>query len=71
MATVSTHMTTDELLALPESATDRWLIAEELRERPMIKSEASLLPNPICPICAYLSSGYLNEVPCAHRRGLG
>ncbi|MGC8644079.1 MAG: Uma2 family endonuclease [Isosphaeraceae bacterium] len=35
MATVSTLMTTEELLALPENGTDRWLIAGELREIPM------------------------------------
>ena len=37
MATASTLMTTEELLALPENGTDRWLIAGELRERPMTK----------------------------------
>lgn len=35
MATVTTPMTTEELLALPENGMDRWLIAGELRERPM------------------------------------
>jgi Uma2 family endonuclease len=35
MATVTTPMTTEELLALPENGTERWLIAGELRERPM------------------------------------
>src|SRR5437868_122881 len=35
MATVATPLTTNELLALPENGTDRWLIAGELRERPM------------------------------------
>ncbi len=35
MATVTTPMTTAELLALPENGVDRWLIAGELRERPM------------------------------------
>ncbi len=35
MATAESLMTTDELLALPEDGTDRWLIAGELRERPM------------------------------------
>jgi len=30
-------MTTEELLALPEDGTDRWLIAGELRERPMTR----------------------------------
>jgi Uma2 family endonuclease len=34
MATASSLMTTEELLALPEDGTDRWLIAGELRERP-------------------------------------
>ena len=37
MATASSLMTTEELLALPEDGTDRWLIAGELRERPMTK----------------------------------
>ena len=37
MATVTTLMTAEELLALPEDGTDRWLIAGELRERPMTK----------------------------------
>src|SRR4051794_36046887 len=35
MATVTTPLTTAELLALPENGMDRWLIAGELRERPM------------------------------------
>jgi Uma2 family endonuclease len=35
MASVATPMTTVELMALPEDGTDRWLIAGELRERPM------------------------------------
>ena len=35
MATVVSQMTTGELLSLPEDGTDRWLIAGELRERPM------------------------------------
>ena len=35
MATASSLMTTEELLAIPEDGTDRWLIAGELRERPM------------------------------------
>ena len=30
-------MTTEELLAIPEDGTDRWLIAGELRERPMTR----------------------------------
>ena len=34
MATASSLMTTEELLAIPEDGTDRWLIAGELRERP-------------------------------------
>jgi len=34
MATATRLMTTEELLALPEDGTDRWLIAGELRERP-------------------------------------
>ena len=33
MATASSLMTTEELLAIPEDGTDRWLIAGELRER--------------------------------------
>jgi Uma2 family endonuclease len=37
MATVSSLMTTEELLALPEDGTERWLIAGELRERPMTR----------------------------------
>jgi Uma2 family endonuclease len=37
MATVVSPMTTEELLALPEDDTDRWLIAGELRERPMTR----------------------------------
>jgi Uma2 family endonuclease len=35
MATVVTPMTTEEMLALPENGTERWLIDGELRERPM------------------------------------
>src|SRR5262249_28365498 len=35
MATVTTPMTTEEMLALPENGMERWLIAGELRERPM------------------------------------
>ena len=35
MATVTMPMTTEELLALPENGMERWLIAGELRERPM------------------------------------
>jgi Uma2 family endonuclease len=35
MATVATPMTTEELLALPDDGMERWLIAGELRERPM------------------------------------
>jgi Uma2 family endonuclease len=37
MATASALMTTEELLAIPEDGTDRWLIAGELRERPMTR----------------------------------
>ena len=37
MATVSTFITTEELLSLPEDGTDRWLIAGELRERLVTK----------------------------------
>jgi Uma2 family endonuclease len=33
MATAASLMTTEELLALPDDGTDRWLIAGELRER--------------------------------------
>jgi Uma2 family endonuclease len=35
MATVATPMTTEDMLALPENGMERWLIAGELRERPM------------------------------------
>jgi Uma2 family endonuclease len=35
MATATTPMTTEELLALPEEGMERWLIEGELRERPM------------------------------------
>ena len=35
MATVATPMTTEEMLALPKNGMERWLIAGELRERPM------------------------------------
>lgn len=35
MATVASPMTTEELLALPDDGMERWLIAGELRERPM------------------------------------
>ena len=35
MATVTTPMTTEELLALPEDGMRRWLIDGELREAPM------------------------------------
>jgi Uma2 family endonuclease len=35
MATVSSLLTTEELLALPDDGIDRWLIAGALRERPM------------------------------------
>ncbi len=34
MATASTLKTTEELLAIPEDGTDRWLIAGKLRQRP-------------------------------------
>jgi len=37
MATAASLMTTEELLAIPEDGTDRWLIAGELRERPMTR----------------------------------
>lgn len=37
MATATTLMTTEELLALPENGTERWLIAGTLRERPMTR----------------------------------
>ena len=37
MATASSRMTTEDLLAIPEDGTDRWLIAGELRERPMTR----------------------------------
>src|SRR5437762_3389664 len=37
MATAVERMTTEELLALPENGMERWLIAGELREKPMIK----------------------------------
>ncbi len=35
MATATRLMTAEEFLALPDDGTDRWLIAGELRERPM------------------------------------
>lgn len=35
MATVSAPITAEELLAMPDDGVDRWLIAGELRERPM------------------------------------
>jgi Uma2 family endonuclease len=35
MATVASPMTTDDLLALPEDGTERWLIAGKLRQRPL------------------------------------
>src|SRR5438876_3261464 len=35
MATATTLMTTEELLALPDDGMDRWLIRGELREKPM------------------------------------
>lgn len=35
MATGAAPMTTEELLALPDEGMERWLIAGELRERPM------------------------------------
>ncbi|SRR5579871_832638 len=35
MATVATPITTEELLALPDNGMERWLIAGELKERPM------------------------------------
>jgi Uma2 family endonuclease len=37
MASASTLMTTEELLAMPDDGMDRWLIEGELRERPMTK----------------------------------
>jgi Uma2 family endonuclease len=37
MATATTPMTTEELLALPDNGMERWLIAGELRERPMTR----------------------------------
>jgi Uma2 family endonuclease len=37
MATVTAVRTTADLLALPEDGVDRWLIAGELRERPMTR----------------------------------
>lgn len=37
MATVAALMTTEELLTLPDDGIDRWLIAGELRERPMTR----------------------------------
>ncbi len=39
MATASALMTTEDLLAIPEDSTDRWLIAGKLRERPITKRE--------------------------------
>lgn len=35
MATATTPMTAEEFLALPDDGMERWLIAGELRERPM------------------------------------
>jgi Uma2 family endonuclease len=35
MATVTTLLTAEELLALPDDGTERWLINGELREQPM------------------------------------
>jgi hypothetical protein len=35
MATVVTPVTTEELIALPDDGMERWLIAGELKERPM------------------------------------
>lgn len=35
MATIAAPLTTEEMLALPDNGVDRWLIAGELRERPM------------------------------------
>src|SRR5262249_34873670 len=35
MATVASPMTTEELLAMPDDGVERWLIAGDLRERPM------------------------------------
>jgi len=35
VATATSGMTTEELLALPENGMDRWLIRGELREKPM------------------------------------
>jgi Uma2 family endonuclease len=37
MAMAQMLKTTEQLLALPEDGTDRWLIAGELRERPMTR----------------------------------
>ncbi|MFO0893105.1 MAG: Uma2 family endonuclease [Isosphaeraceae bacterium] len=37
MATITAPMTTADLLALPDDGTERWLIAGELRERPMTR----------------------------------
>lgn len=37
MATVSTPMTAEEFLALPEDGVERWIIAGEVREKPMTK----------------------------------
>ena len=35
MATATAHITTEELLAMPEDGMNRWLIRGELREKPM------------------------------------
>src|SRR5215510_10917204 len=35
VATAPTTMTTEEMLALPENGTERWLIQGQLREKPM------------------------------------
>src|SRR5271167_328605 len=37
MATVTTPMTTAELLAMPDDGVERWLVEGELREMPMTK----------------------------------
>ena len=41
MATASSLMTTEDLLAIPEDGTDRWLIAGKLCQEPMTEGIAS------------------------------
>jgi Uma2 family endonuclease len=45
MATVTTPMTTEELLALPEDGTERWLVEGELREYPTTRERPMTVRN--------------------------